>query len=247
MTQINEGLRAGDLEGTVERRFSVDQFKSKMGDDSDVMVLAFVASSHEAAKDLERFAEKGYKKVLDADATPGTMEDSKYRVFVEFPREEGIDRHILDFLTDLKKLTNIENFEFTYHKRTVPFEASAANIASVLPLTPIAYKKKINELKLGEVHSFFDKFNLMEFKLDNNIIEVIKPGHKERLKFELHSYGNTQMVMKETKAFLIDDKSMAECIFLTKFFGPYHITKTTENRFIFTKGGNSAVVSKYKW
>jgi hypothetical protein len=247
MMQINEGLRAGDLEGTIERRFSVDQFKSKMGDDSDVMVLAFVASSHEAAKDLERFAEKGYKKVLDADATPGTMADSKYRVFVEFPREEGIDRHIFDFLTDLKKLTNIEHFEFTYHKRTVPFEASASNIATILPLTPIAYRKKINELKLGEVHSFFDKFNLMEFKLDNNIIEVIKPGNKERLKFELHSYGNTQMVMKETKAFLIDDKSMAECIFLTKFFGPYHITKTTENRFIFTSDRNSAIVSKYKW
>ena len=245
--KINEGLRAGDLEGTIEKRFSVDRFKSKMGDDQDVLVLAFTVSSAEAAKDLERFCEKGYKKILDADATPGTMEDAKYRVFVEFPREEGIDRHIYDFLQDLKKLTNLELLEFTYHTREVPFEASAKNIAEVLPLTPIAYRKKINHLKLGEVHAFFDKFNLMEFKLDNNIIEVIKPGHKERLKFELHTYGNSQTVLKEIKAFLIDDKSMAECIFLTKFFGPYHITKTTENRFIFTKGGNSAVVSKYKW
>ena len=246
MTQINEGLRAGDLEGTIEKRFSVDKFKSKMGEDKDVMVLAFTATSAEAAKDLERFAEKD-TKVLDADATPGTMEDSKYRVFVEFPREEKIDRHIVDFLEDLKKLTNIETFEFTYHKRTVPFEASAKNIADVLPLTPIAYNQKIHALRLGEVHSFFDKFELMEFKLDNNIFEVIKSGHKERLKFELHAFGNTQAVLKECKAFLVDDKSMSECIFLTKFFGPYHITKTTEDRFIFTKGGESAVVSKYKW
>jgi hypothetical protein len=247
MIKINEGLREGDLEGTIEKRFSVDQFKSKMGDDQDVMVLAFTASSPEAAKDLERFAEKGYKKVLDADATPGTLEDGKYRVFIEFPREEGIDRHITDFLDDLKKLTNIEVFEFTYHKRPVPFEASVKNISSVLPLTPIAYKRKINELKLGEVHSFFDKFELMEFKLENNIIEVIKAGHKERLKFELHSYGNTQMILKEQKAFKIDQDSMAECMFLTKFFGPYHITKTNENKFIFTKDGNSAIISKHKW
>lgn len=247
MTTINEGLRAGDLEGTLERRFSVDEYKSKMGNDSDVMVLAFVASSPEAAKDLERFAEKGYKKILDADATPGTMEDGKYRVFVEFPREEGIDKHIAEFLDDLKKLTNILSFEFTYHKRSVPFEASRANLANVLPLTPIAYRKKVNELKLGEIHSFFDKFNLMEFQLDNNIITCIKPGHKEQLKFELHSYGNTQMMLREQKAFKIDTASMAECIFLTKFFGPYHITKTAEDRFIFTKGGNSAIVSKHGW
>ena len=54
--KINEGLRAGDLEGTIEKRFSVDQYKSKMGDDRNICVLAFVATNAEAAKDLERFA-----------------------------------------------------------------------------------------------------------------------------------------------------------------------------------------------
>ena len=66
--QINEGLKAGDLEGVVSKRFSVDQYKSKMGDDRNIMVLAFVVDSLAPAKDLERFAETGYKEVLDADA-----------------------------------------------------------------------------------------------------------------------------------------------------------------------------------
>jgi hypothetical protein len=247
MNNLTEGLRAGDLEGIVSRRFSVDQYKSKMGNDSEVMVLAFTCNNAEGAKDLERFAEKGYKKVLDADATPGTMEDGKYRVFIEFDRTEGVDLAIAEFLDDLKRLTNIEIFEFTYHKRNVPYEASRKNLAEVLPLTPIAYRDKINKMKLGETHSFFDKFNMLTFKLDNNIMSVMKPGNKDELKFELHAYGNTSMILKEVKAFLIDDKSIAECIYLTKYFGPYHITKTLENRFIFTKDGNSAVISKYKW
>jgi len=247
MSNLTEGLRAGDLEGIISKTFSVDQYKSKMGEDKNIMVLAFTCNSAEGAKDLERFAEKGYKKILDADATPGTLQDGKYRVFVEFTRTEGVDRDIADFLDDLKKLTKIDNFEFTYHKRTVPYEASRKNLAEVLPLTPMAYNQKIHGMKLGETHSFFDKFNMMEFKLDNNIITVTKPGNRDPLQFELHAYGNTQMILKETKAFLIDDKSMAECIHLTKYFGPYHITKTLENRFIFTKDGNSAVVSKYKW
>jgi hypothetical protein len=87
----------------------------------------------------------------------------------------------------------------------------------------------------------------MEFQLDNNIITCIKPGHKDKIQFELHHYGDTPSVLREQKAFKIDTESMAECMFMTKYFGPYHITKTMENKFIFTKDGQSAVISKYKW
>ena len=247
MQQFNEGLKAGDLEGVVSNRFSVDQYKSKMGDDRNIMVLAFVVDSLAPAKDLERFAETGYKEVLDADATPGTMADGKHRVFVEFARVEQVDQHIVKFLDDLKKLTNIEMFEFTYHKRSVPFEASGKNLADVLPRTPIAYTQKTNSLRLGEINSFFDKYNMMEFKLDNNVVSVKKTGSEDRLKFELHAFGDTQMILKEAKAFAVDLDSMAECTYLTKYFGPYHITKTTENRFIFSKSNESAVLSKYRW
>ena len=245
--QFNEGLKAGDLEGVINRRFSVDQYKSKMGDDRNIMVLAFTVDSLAPAKDLERFAETGYKSILDADATPGTMADGKHRVFIEFARTEAVDREIKKFLDDLVLLTNEENgFEFTYHKRTVPFEASAKNLADILPLTPIAYSQKINSLKLGEVKDFFDKFNMMEFKLDNNIIEIQKRG-SDTLKFELHAFGDTRKIMKEIKAFKLDESAMSECMYLTKYFGPYNITKTSEDRFIFSKNGDSALLSKHRW
>ena len=246
MTLVNEGLKAGDLDGVVSKRFSVDQFKSKMGDDRNIMVLAFTVDGMAPAKDLERFAETGYKEVLDADATPGTLEDGKHRVFVEFARVEAVDQHIRKFLDDLKKLTNIETFEFTYHKRTVPFEASAKNLADVLPRTPEAYSQKINALKLGEVQTFFDKFQMMEFKLDNNVV-TIKKQNADKLKFELHAFGTTNMIMNEIKAFKLDESAMSECIYLTKYFGPYQITKTTEDRFIFSKDGQSALMSKSDW
>ena len=71
--QVNEGLKAGDLDGVISPRFSVDQYKSKMGEDKNIMVLAFTVDSLAPAKDLERFAETGYKELLDADSTPGTL------------------------------------------------------------------------------------------------------------------------------------------------------------------------------
>jgi hypothetical protein len=246
MTLVNEGLKAGDLEGVVSKRFSVDQFKSKMGDDSNIMVLAFTVDGMAPAKDLERFAETGYKEVLDADATPGTLEDGKHRVFVEFARVEKVDREIKKFLDDLAKLTNIEIFEFTYHKDPTTFEASAKNLADILPRTPIAYTQKIQSMRLGEVKNFFDKFQMMEFKLDNNLVEI-KKKNADTLRFELHAFGTTNMIMTEIKAFRLDESAMSECMWLTKYFGPYQITKTTEDRFIFSKGGESALLSKSGW
>ena len=247
MTLVNEGLKAGDLDGAVSKRFSVDQFKSKMGEDRNIMVLAFTVDGMAPAKDLERFAETGYKEVLDADATPGTLEDGKHRVFIEFARVEAVDQHIRKFLDDLKKLTNIEIFEFTYHKNVTPFEASAKNLADILPRTPEAYAQKINGMKLEETQTFFDKFQMMEFKLDNNIVSIKKQGSHETLKFELHAFGSTNMIMNEVKAFKLDESAMSECMYLTKYFGPYQITKTTEDRFIFSKDGQSALMSKAGW
>ena len=246
MTLVNEGLKAGDLDGVVSKRFSVDQFKSKMGEDRNIMVLAFTVDGMAPAKDLERFAETGYKEVLDADATPGTLADGKHRVFVEFARVEQVDQHIKKFLDDLMKLTNIDIFEFTYHKNTTPFEASAKNLADILPRTAIAYTQKINGMKLEETQTFFDRFQMMEFKLDNNLVEI-KKQNADTLKFELHAFGTTSIIMNEVKAFRLDESAMSECMWLTKYFGPYQITKTTEDRFIFSKGGESALLSKSGW
>ena len=243
MTLVNEGLKAGDLEGVISKKFSVDQFKSKMGEDKNIIVLAFSVEGQAAAKDLERFAETGYTEVLDADATPGTLEDGKHRVFIEMARVEQVDQHIKRFLQDLGKLANIDSFEFTYHKRTKPFEASAKNLADVLPRTPIAYTQKINMLRLGEAKDFFDKFSMMEFKLDSNLFTV-KKQNADTLKFELHAYGNTNMILNEVKAFKIDESAMSECMWLTKYFGPYNITKTYEDKFVFSKNGQSALVSR---
>ena len=145
----------------------------------------------------------------------------------------------------LKKLTNIETFEFTYHKGDMAQQATTENLAT-LPSTSEAYEQKVNELKVAEAKGFFDKFQMMEFKLDDNIMTV-KKHNADTLKFELHAFGSTNMIMNEVKAFKLDESAMSECMYLTKYFGPYQITKTTEDRFIFSKNGQSALMSKAGW
>ena len=247
MQIVKEGLKAGDLEDVVSNRFSIDQYKSKMGEDKNIMVLAFTVDGKAPAMDLERFAETGCPAVMDADATPGTMEDGKHRVFVEFARKEGVIRNIINFLEDLKKLTNIEEFEYTYHKAQNPTLVSDSALAEMIPTTPEAYLQRVNEIKVGEAKTFFDKYDMLECKMQDNILSVKKAGSQQELQFEIHKVGNTNEIMKETKAFKIDMDSVAECTHLTKYFGPYNITKTNEDQFLFTKGNQSALLSKSGW
>ena len=244
---IYEGLKAGDLEGVVNKRFSVDQYKSKMGDDKNILVLGFVVDGMAPAKDLERFAEVGYKSVLDADATPGTLEDGKHRVFVEFARKPEVVSQIIGFLEDLKKLTNIEEFEYTSHKGNNPTMVSAGTMGETVPTTPEAYEMRVNEMRVSEARHFFDKYDMMECKINENTMSIKKAGAGHELKFEIHKFGATDDIMKEAKAFKIDMESIAECTHLTKYFGPYDITKTNENQFIFTRGDQSALLSKSGW
>ena len=247
MILVNEGLKAGDLDGVVSKLFSVDQYKSKMGEDKNIMVLAFTVDGQAPAKDLESFAETGYKSVLDADATPGTLEDGKHRVFIEFARTPEVVSQIIAFLEDLKKLTMIDEFEYTYHKGENPTMVSADTMGEAIPTTPEAYEQKINEMKVSEAKHFFDKYDMMECKINENTMSVKKTGAGHEIKFELHKFGSTHDIMKEAKAFKIDMDSIAECTHLTKYFGPYDITKTNENKFIFTKDEQSALVSKLGW
>ncbi len=141
MILVNEGLKAGDLEGVISNRFSIDQYKSKMGEDKNIMVLTFTVDGQAPAKDLERFAETGYRSVLDADATPGSMEDGKHKVFIEFARRPEVVSEIMTFLDDLKKLTNIEEFEYTYHKGENPTMVSAGTMSETIPTTPEDYEQ----------------------------------------------------------------------------------------------------------
>ena len=78
-------------------------------------------------------------------------------------------------------------------------------------------------------------------------MSITKQGSHETLKFELHAFGTTNMIMNEIKAFKLDESAMSECMYLTKYFGPYQITKTTEDQFIFSKDGQSALMSKSGW
>jgi len=157
-TSLTEGLEKGDLERLVTTKVTVDEYKSKMGTDDEIVVLTFNVGGKEPATDLVNFLEKGYEWVVDADVSSGEMNDGSYLVFVEIGREPAIVDNILEMFSDLINLTGheIEDWKLEYSNTKKPILLDKQSIMSAIPTTPEEYrmqnKKKqdsIDQLKLA--------------------------------------------------------------------------------------------------
>ena len=77
---LKEGLEKGDLARLVHNELHIDEYKSKMGNDEDMVVVSFKVGGKDPAIDLVNFIEKGYDWVVDADTSAGEMEDGDYKI-----------------------------------------------------------------------------------------------------------------------------------------------------------------------
>lgn len=240
---LNEdSLRAGDLRDLVKHVFEVDNYKSKMGDDKDIVVVSFTVESKEPANDMVEFIEKGYQFVLDADMTPGELNDGKYRVFVELQRTPKVAEEIENMLYGLSKLTGIEKFKFRYHKSFDSLDAIKETLATTIPLDPTSYETSIMERKMDNVDNFFSKSMLESIRIkDDNILEM-KKIYAEPLKFKIITHGQRDQVLENIKE-SINVNDWGEVIYLVKYIGDYDITKFG-NKVVLENQGHALVLER---
>lgn len=143
MTKIlNEGLDYEDMEGQVVPELSVDEYKAKVGKDSDIVTLAFIVKSSLAGKDLVDWFERGYDFVLDAKLSDGEISRNKWLVFVEMNRRSSVPKKIVDMLDDLKTLTNLKLADWTVKVNDEEYDADENILKQVIILNPNEYKIK---------------------------------------------------------------------------------------------------------
>ena len=99
-------LEQGDLKRLVHDEMHIDDYRSKMGENRDVIVISFKVASKEPAEDLVSFIEKSYEWILDADVSAGEMSDGDYLVFVELARERSAPENIMVMMEDIMNLTD---------------------------------------------------------------------------------------------------------------------------------------------
>ena len=152
MTEIlKEGLDYHDFVGQIRPIITVDEYKAKMGKDSDIVTITFTANSKLAAEDLASWLEIGYDFILDSSVSEGEIEPGKYLVFAEMKRRSNSPQRICEILQDLKTLTDFSLTDWTVSVEDENYDADPNVLKQVIHLTPYDYmNSKDGEKDLNE-------------------------------------------------------------------------------------------------
>ena len=235
------GLRIGDLKDCVDHIFEIDSFKSKMGEDRDVVTLSFSVNEANAADDLMNFIEKGYEFVLDADVTPGEQSDGTYKVFVELERNRHVSDNILEITDGVGKLSNIDGFKFRYYKNFKSKPVDKETLESNIAIDPKDYDIKVNESNLDNYKNFFNNSYLETIDMRNDQIRFKKP-YADPIVFEFKDFGTREEVLTRLDE-KINVNEFAEIIFLCKYIGDYNITKYGD-KLMFENANNALILKR---
>jgi len=243
MQQLNEGLLAGDLRMLVDNIFEVDSYASKMGEDKDIVVLSFTVESRKPADDLVEFVENGYDFVLDADISPGELNDGKYKVFVEIERNRRIHEQILELLNGVGLLSEISDFKFRYHKAFNSLDANNENLDGTVPKNKDDYEVTIQENHMNNFSNFFGRSYLEQVSVDQEDI-VFQKKYAEPLRMRIADFGTKAEVYDNIVGpIMLEGSSMSEIMYFTKYVGNYNITKVGD-KFVFENGKYAVALEK---
>jgi len=244
--QLNEGLRSGDLRNYVSEVFTVDRYSSKMGEDSDIVVLGFRVREKNPAIDMMEFIEKGYPFILDADISSGEENDGQYQVFVEIERTPGLTEQLKDLLSGIGQLCDCRSWRFRYQKAPESVEFNEDSIAKNIPLTKEDYQAKVVAIKENDIKEFFDQ-GATDVELDENNMLTFKRSYAGDIQAKFIAIGDYDVVKDTVPGKLsLDEASQSQMFFLTKYLGNYDINKIG-NKFLIRNGSKAIVIEKDRW
>lgn len=244
--KLLEGLRSGDLKDYVSELFTIDQYRSKMGEDKDIVVLGFKVKEKYPALDLVEFIEKGYNFILDADMSAGEETDGQYQVFVEIERTENLKEQLQDLIGGVSQLTNFYDWRFRYQKAPASVEFTEESILEHIPMTPAAYENKMLEIKSKDVKEFFNQ-GAVDVALESDNTLTFSRPYAGNVNAKFISIGDYEAVKETVPGKLdINETSQGQVLFLNKFLGNYDINKIG-NKFLIRNGKQAIVIEKDKW
>lgn len=243
---LSEGLRFGDLENHISETFTVDRYKSKMGEDKDIVVLGFKVKEKYPALDLVEFIEKSFNFILDADISAGEEYDGQYQVFVEIERTPKLTEQLKTMLGGLQHLTKNKQWFFKYQHEADNLEFNEDTIKNSIPMTQEDYDRKLLKIKNQDVQGFFNQGAVdIDINEDNQI--TFKKSYAGDVKAKFIAIGKYEPVKEMLPGALdLSENSQSEIFFLNKYLGNYDINKIG-NKFLIRNGDNAVIIEKKDW
>ena len=125
-------LKHGEMINLVNPTISIDQYRPKIGEVSETVVLAFEVAQEGAAGDLSNLIETDVVKSLDVDVSQGPNNNGKYLVFVEFERNKNLHKNIMEIVKTVSKVTDINEWTYEYYKGEGSKELTEDNLSQTV-------------------------------------------------------------------------------------------------------------------
>jgi hypothetical protein len=145
--KLNETLNPNSLRGLISPIVSIDQYKSKIGEEDKAVVIAFTVKDKYPAQDLSTFIERGNSDYVDVELGVGpSTDESEYHVYVEIHRNSKLFDTVDGLLDAVKNLDeDIEAWMFTSYKQTFPKPFSKENFDKQVISDPYEYVTTYNK------------------------------------------------------------------------------------------------------
>lgn len=121
-------VKYGEMVNLVNSTISIDQYKPKIGEANETVVVAFEVQQELAAKDLSNLIETDIIESLDVDISQGPNNNGNYLVFVEFARDNKLHNRIMEIIKCVSNVTQITEWQYEYYKGTGAVDLNEDNL-----------------------------------------------------------------------------------------------------------------------
>ena len=125
-------VKYGEMVNLVNSTISIDQYKPKIGEANETVVVALEVSQEGAANDLSNLIETDIVKCLDVDTSQGPNNNGNYLVFVEFTRDKKLHNNIMEIMKVVGNATTITEWQYEFYKGDSPTELNEQNLSETV-------------------------------------------------------------------------------------------------------------------
>ena len=138
-------VKNGEMVNLVNPKISIDQYKPKIGEANETVVVAFECMLEGAATDLSNLIETDVVSHLDVDVSQGPNDNGNYMVFVEFERNNKLHKSIMEIINTVSKVTEINEWSYDYYKGESTKELNESNLGETVLDNPEQYVLKYSQ------------------------------------------------------------------------------------------------------
>ena len=195
-------LMNGDLQDTVLKNISIDEFEPKTGDLKDVCSVGFYVTHRPAGSDLYDFLQRGVTKFRDVELTPNPTEENYYMVFIELDRNKELADNIDYLLKDVSNLAGNLDWHYRTHimndyepwKQRSDIMSDPKTFMDVdqyqIHMAEAAETQRVNGIM-----EFFKASDLSDVTVEGNVINLKGGGYEVDL--EMVGMGEAHTVMAD--------------------------------------------------